>query len=178
MSDAPRYHHGALAEALVHTAMDHANGGGLEQVSLRGLARELNVSHPAVYRHFTSKAALLRAVADRGFVELDQRLATCVQPDHRERFEALASEVLSLGGEALARVTELTEDIDDVRRLGVTDVGDRVRELRAQRDALGEAFELDEAQRIEAFGRLAARVEALVEAEVALVEALTEVVAS
>jgi len=43
---------------------------GLEALSLRGLARDLNVSHGAPNRHFKSKADLLAALATEGYAGL------------------------------------------------------------------------------------------------------------
>lgn len=47
---------------------------GHESVSLRAVARELEVTAPALYDHFPSKDALLRAVAEQGFFALIEAL--------------------------------------------------------------------------------------------------------
>ena len=53
--------------------------------SLRAVARAANVSAMAPYRHFEDKAALLAAVADRGFAMLGDTLAAAdAQDDPRE----------------------------------------------------------------------------------------------
>ncbi len=53
--------------------------------SLRAVARDANVSAMAPYRHFEDKAALLAAVADRGFALLgDALLAADTDADPRE----------------------------------------------------------------------------------------------
>ena len=64
-----RYHHGSLREALLLRAAEVIEECGLEALSLRGLARDLGVSHGAPNRHFRSKEALLAALASKGFEE-------------------------------------------------------------------------------------------------------------
>jgi AcrR family transcriptional regulator len=64
------YHHGDLRNALLTAAesllREHGPGG----LSLREVARTAGVSHTAPYRHFRDKAALLHALAQRGFERL------------------------------------------------------------------------------------------------------------
>jgi len=73
MSKRPRrksadaYHHGDLRRALLDAAFRAIERGGLEDLSLRGLARTLGVSPRAPYRHFATKEALLAAVAVESF---------------------------------------------------------------------------------------------------------------
>ena len=61
------YHHGRLREALLERAAEVIAEGGVESLSLRGLARDLGVSHAAPGRHFADRAALLRALAVEAF---------------------------------------------------------------------------------------------------------------
>lgn len=68
------YHHGNLREALVLAAQELVSAGSLD-FSLREVARRAGVSHSAPYRHFDDREALLAAVAEHGFVELECRLA-------------------------------------------------------------------------------------------------------
>jgi AcrR family transcriptional regulator len=64
------YHHPDLRTALLDLGMQVIEGRSIDEVGVRELARILEVSPNAVYRHFPDKAALLRALADRGFVQL------------------------------------------------------------------------------------------------------------
>ena len=64
------YHHGKLKDALVDAASRQIADKGAASLNLRALARGLGVTHPAVYRHFADKDALLEAVAQRGFESL------------------------------------------------------------------------------------------------------------
>ena len=61
------YHHGNLRAALLQAAEKALEAGGLHEISLRELSRELGVSHTSPRRHFPDKQALLDAVAERGF---------------------------------------------------------------------------------------------------------------
>jgi len=72
MSEATQrtYHHGDLRQALLDRAAEVIQTRGIEALSLRGLARDLNVSHGAPNRHFRSKADLLTAIATEGYTQL------------------------------------------------------------------------------------------------------------
>jgi AcrR family transcriptional regulator len=50
---------------IVQLAMEHADAGGLEQVSMRKLAAELSVTPMALYWHFANRDALLDAMAEQ-----------------------------------------------------------------------------------------------------------------
>jgi AcrR family transcriptional regulator len=64
------YHHGNLRAALIDAAVEELARVPAEQLSLRALARSLQVSQTAPYRHFTDKETLLAALAARGYREL------------------------------------------------------------------------------------------------------------
>jgi AcrR family transcriptional regulator len=61
------YHHGDLRQTLVSAALNALERQGLEQISLRALARSVGVSPRAPYRHFATKEQLFAAVAAEGF---------------------------------------------------------------------------------------------------------------
>ncbi len=69
------YHHGNLRAALLDRAEEVLAEDGVDGLSLRGLARDLGVSHGAPARHFRDRQALLDALALRGFERLDAALA-------------------------------------------------------------------------------------------------------
>jgi AcrR family transcriptional regulator len=85
----PRYHHGALEQALVDEAVRQVRERGAEHVSLRGLAQTIGVSPSAAYQHFPDKAALLYAVCGAGFTELTQRMTEAVDVGAIGRFLAV-----------------------------------------------------------------------------------------
>ncbi|MBO9668985.1 MAG: TetR/AcrR family transcriptional regulator [Sphingobium sp.] len=79
--------HGDLREALIASALAALERG--EDVGLRAMARAAGVSAMAPYRHFRDKAALLGAVAMRGFDDLHAALlAADAQDDAREALVA------------------------------------------------------------------------------------------
>ena len=61
------YHHGDLRNALLLAAADAIDKEGIEALSLRGLARQLGVSHGAPNRHFKTKSELLGALAAHAY---------------------------------------------------------------------------------------------------------------
>lgn len=73
MDEGP-YHHGNLRQALIVAALATIRDQGAGAVSLRGLARDLGVSHAAPARHFATRDALFAAIAEQGY----QQLAACV----------------------------------------------------------------------------------------------------
>lgn len=64
------YHHGDLKAVLIDKAIEFIAKNGVENLSLRQLARELGVSHGAPARHFANKATLLTAVATKGYSDM------------------------------------------------------------------------------------------------------------
>jgi len=67
MATSRPYHHGNLRAALLQAAEKALETGGLHEISLRELSRELGVSHTSPRRHFVDKQALLDALAISGF---------------------------------------------------------------------------------------------------------------
>ncbi|MFD3688809.1 TetR/AcrR family transcriptional regulator [Nocardiopsis sp. NPDC058631] len=81
MSDATEqrpYHHGNLRAALLDAAEHVLRESGADELSLRDLAREVGVSHAAPRRHFPDRQALLDALAESGFAQLDTALRTAL----------------------------------------------------------------------------------------------------
>ena len=64
------YHHGDLRQALIRRAAEVIDSEGIEALTLRGLARDLGVSHGAPNRHFKTKGDLLAALATEGYTAL------------------------------------------------------------------------------------------------------------
>jgi AcrR family transcriptional regulator len=72
------YHHGNLREALLAQAERTVRERGVQDLSLRELAREVGVSHGAPRRHFPDRQALLDALAEAGFARLGVELRRAV----------------------------------------------------------------------------------------------------
>lgn len=64
------YHHGNLRAALLDNAIQQLHEVGVEDLSLRALARAIGVSQTAPYRHFSDKGELLAAMATHGYRDL------------------------------------------------------------------------------------------------------------
>lgn len=64
------YHHGNLVEALIGAAIALIEEKGVDALSVREVAKRAGVSPGAPFRHFSSKAALLTAVAEQAMTRL------------------------------------------------------------------------------------------------------------
>jgi AcrR family transcriptional regulator len=76
------YHHGDLPRALVAAAVELARAGGPDAVVLREVARRLQVSPAAIYRHFPDRDALLGEVARMARRDLARRMLGEVEGVH------------------------------------------------------------------------------------------------
>ena len=86
------YHHGNLREALLSRAAEVIAESGVEAVSLRALARDLEVSHAAPRRHFADRSALLAELAKEAFrrsMAMMAEGAEAAGPDPVARYRAL-----------------------------------------------------------------------------------------
>lgn len=63
-----------LVEKALAIAMDKIRHHGLDKFRLVDIARELGVSHAALYNHFPDKAALLDAISERWLRAIDEAL--------------------------------------------------------------------------------------------------------
>lgn len=66
------YHHGDLRSTLLEKAEEMLAEQGINGLTLRGLAERAGVSRQAPYHHFASKQALLFALAEQAFADLDK----------------------------------------------------------------------------------------------------------
>ncbi|HWF25563.1 MAG TPA: TetR/AcrR family transcriptional regulator [Solirubrobacteraceae bacterium] len=92
MSERP-YHHGNLRAALLDAAERTVRERGVQDLSLRELAREIGVSHGAPRRHFADRQALLDALAESGFARLGAELRSAADgagTDFEARLQATA----------------------------------------------------------------------------------------
>ncbi len=85
------YHHGNLKAALIAAGLKEIAQHGIEEFSLRGVARRAGVSAPAVYRHFADKDDLLAAMAMEAWERLMAMTVDAMAkapPDPLEQFRA------------------------------------------------------------------------------------------
>ncbi len=78
MSQVHPYHHGHLRQALIDTAIRLIEAQGLEQLSVREVARVAGVSPGAPFRHFATRTALLTAVAEQAMDWLEAEIAAAL----------------------------------------------------------------------------------------------------
>ncbi|HEY3792085.1 MAG TPA: TetR/AcrR family transcriptional regulator [Bradyrhizobium sp.] len=72
---APRYHHGALRDALLEAAERVLERDGLAGLTLRAVAREAGVSHAAPTHHFGDLTGLVSELAAIGFRQFNAAMA-------------------------------------------------------------------------------------------------------
>jgi len=85
-----------LKEACVQAAHEVIAERGVEQLSLRDVARRLGVSHQAPYKHYPSRDHLLAEVIRRCFEDFARDLdARPHQPDPRQDLESLGKRYLA-----------------------------------------------------------------------------------
>jgi AcrR family transcriptional regulator len=88
------YHHGHLRAELLAEAERTLREQGMDQLSLRDLARQAGVSHAAPRRHFADRQALLDALAEAGYLRLGDELRAAIGTagdDYEARLRAAAT---------------------------------------------------------------------------------------
>ena len=86
------YHHDDLKSSLITEALSFLKKNSIDELSLRELARRLDVSHMAPYRHFKTKEDLFAEIIERGFNSLTEsfdKAKAQSQPDFLSNFAAL-----------------------------------------------------------------------------------------
>ncbi len=76
--------------AILAVASRHVEDHGFEAVSLRAVARELDVTAPALYDHVDSKSDLLALIAAEGFEEMVAQFRTVSATAATQRLRARA----------------------------------------------------------------------------------------
>ena len=103
-----------IREKAIDATIERIRQLGFEKVRLTDIARELHVSHAALYAHFKDKSALLDAVSERWLLELDDKLeAICRRKkDPVERIHAWALALHRAKVEKVSRDPELYRAFD------------------------------------------------------------------
>lgn len=144
MSTTRPYHHGNLRAALLEAAEEALARGGVDDLSLRDLARRIGVSHAAPRRHFADRRALLDALAANGFERLGAAMRAVVEDgaDFRSRLSALALVYVGFATEHAALLELMYARKHRAGAAGVQDAAARAFaapiELIAQGQAAGE----------------------------------------
>jgi len=77
-----QYHHGNLKQQLIICAYDWISANGIDNISLRKIAKIAKVSQTAPYRHFNSKEHLLADVATLGFENFSLEMSKNKETDN------------------------------------------------------------------------------------------------
>lgn len=72
------YFHGNLRDAIIKTSLRLVEKNGVENLSIREVAKAVGVTHQAPYRHFKDRDDLLAALAQEGFEKLSLEMAPAV----------------------------------------------------------------------------------------------------
>ena len=127
------YHHGDLKNALIDSAATILETRGLDELSLRGVARRAGVSQTAPYRHFADKAELLAEVIADGVYMLLADVEDALLSAGNKQNKAIAA-IRSFSRFAVEQPTRYR------LMFGNTDVADN-EILRIAKNALREALE-------------------------------------
>lgn len=93
------YHHGNLEEALLTVGMKEAKASGSRNLGVTHLAKLVDVSPMAVYRHFPSGENLKAAISQQAREELARRMTRAVakETDVKRKFMATGREYIRFG---------------------------------------------------------------------------------
>jgi len=65
------YHHGNLKEEFLRLSFEFIHREDIDKLTLKILADATSTSRSAIYKHFSSKEALIKAIMEKGFEEFD-----------------------------------------------------------------------------------------------------------
>lgn len=88
------YHHGDLRRALLDAALQLVAERGINNFTLREVARQAGVSHNAPYNHFADKAELVAALTLEGF----QKLELAARATYEQTEGSPLERTLAIGG--------------------------------------------------------------------------------
>jgi AcrR family transcriptional regulator len=81
-----------IRNAIIKAALDVANSNGWDAVTVRRVADEIGYAAPIIYQYFSSKKAMLRAIAEEGYEQLGNEIrqaANITETDSAQRFRAI-----------------------------------------------------------------------------------------
>lgn len=89
----------AVREAILDAAIDIANAGGWEDVTIRAVSARIEYSLTIIYQHFDSKDGIRLELLRRGFAQLAEALEAADQPEAppAERIALLAQTYFEFG---------------------------------------------------------------------------------
>ncbi|XDD46337.1 TetR/AcrR family transcriptional regulator [Leptospira sp. WS39.C2] len=92
-----------IQDRAVEIAIDQMRAKGFEKVRLVDVAKEMGISHAALYSHFQDKTALFDAVSERWLVKLDEKQDLLVK-EKRDPIQKILTWFLNLHRMKLEKV--------------------------------------------------------------------------
>lgn len=92
-----------IKDKAIDATMVKMRKDGFDKVRLTDIAKELGVSHAALYSHFKDKSALLDAVSDRWLIKIDEDLEAVCRKS-KEPTEKILAWMLTLHRAKVAKV--------------------------------------------------------------------------
>jgi AcrR family transcriptional regulator len=141
-----QYHHGDLKIAILQRAAEVIGSEGMGALSLRGIARDLGVSHGAPNRHFSNKADLLAELATTGWLGIQRATLDAADQtgsdDPRVRLNAMGKGFLrwAIDNSALFRAIshpDVSRFADDELRAAVDAFNASVKAVLVESQAAG-----------------------------------------
>ena len=85
------YHHGHLEEALLDVGLREAKVNGPRNLGVTQLAKKVNVSAMAIYRHFPNGESLRASISQQAREELARQMLKAIEKetDLKRRFQAI-----------------------------------------------------------------------------------------
>ncbi|MCB4746576.1 MAG: TetR/AcrR family transcriptional regulator, partial [Sulfurovum sp.] len=78
------YHHGNLKQELLSFSLDFIHKKDIDKLTLKILADVTNTSRSAIYKHFSSKDELIKAVMEKGFDKFDSVIVPILSNDNED----------------------------------------------------------------------------------------------
>ena len=100
-----QYHHGDLKASLIAAANSILLRDGADALSLRAIAAEVGVSHMAPYAHFKNKKALVKSIAEAGFVQMADTMEAVARALKAKKTVAAGELILAYGASYLEFAT-------------------------------------------------------------------------
>jgi AcrR family transcriptional regulator len=93
------YHHGDLEQALLEVGLSEARDSGPRNLGVTYLAKQVNVTPMAVYRHFPNGESLKVSISQLAREELAKRMQSAVakEVDVKRRFQATGRAYIEFG---------------------------------------------------------------------------------
>lgn len=93
-----------IKDKAVEATMVQMRQVGFDKVRLTDVAKQLGVSHAALYSHFEDKSALFDAVSERWLIQIDESLAAVCRKPGKDPSEKILTWMLTLHRAKLTKI--------------------------------------------------------------------------